>query len=264
MNLQKIIVCTLKRRPDKLHAWLGAIQTSMDLRKPTDLPANIEIHYGVDGNDYTDTRHVISEAQQEFSWWGDLTDEWIDAGWHGKGTLCCIWSFQQILKRIAGDPNLNNIYLMSVDRYWLEKKWDQLESIFAKIPYIDILQLHYWYHNVDKPHDNAELWEYLPYHTVHKKIETETRGIYHGLAGAGDSMNAIGPNGAKMILDWYAESPHHMLEILLAEHAHDPLEHCFFADPWWEWSQGPLRTETWTGMTDSERVVLDGGDGKGI
>ena len=247
--LDKIICINLKRRQDKLISWVGAAQAR---RVPLEA---IEVFHAHDAQDYESNHAVIHAAAQDFPFWNKLLemDDWIHAEYLGKGSLCCLWSMQSVIRSIAERAHDNKAYIMIVDRYYLRTDWGDLWKLFLGLGGFDIFQMHYWYPE-DPTHmlyraSKRHLGEITSYHP----------DIGHGLGGIGDSCLAMTPVGAQKLLDWSAEKPWHLIEILLGEIGYNQekdLSDCYYgiSD---RWSSGPIRLESLLGISDSDREKLD-------
>lgn len=221
-----------------------------------DVPANaVEIFYAHDASEYPDSRAVIDAASIEFPAWKKLEDDWIEEDYLGKGGLACLWSMQSVLRRIASEST-NEVFIMIVDRYWIQKDWRTLERIFNDVSPFEVFQMRFW----SRPHAEP-FWERSPTHEVemanYSLWHDYREGIFRGLGGPGDSCLAMTPKGARRILSWCERLPYHTLEIVLGEMAYDQGEtqYCLYGTPSVNWSKGPIVAEAITGIPDSDRII---------
>ena len=238
-KIKQIYPINLKRRQDKLVAYFGAMHTSFtpfELIKP--FPAH-------DGADYADAFEVREAAQKEFPFWSKLTDEWIQAGHLGRGTLCCLWSMLSVLKMISEDPDKNDLSFLCTDGVPFTKKWFDLKVYIEQIPVdFNIFQVWSW-SRASHPYA-PHFPDRIPYFDQ----------ISRGLAGAGDAL-FLTPEGASRILQWASDDPWHNIETLIFEKARENPPSCISAVDSYEWVRPHMDFQGYFGRIDSERTRLD-------
>lgn len=242
-RIKQVIPINLKRREDKLIAYYGAMHVT---QVPHEM---IKPFWAHDAADYPTAYDVREAAAKEFSFWNKLDDTWLDARWLGRGSLCCLWSMQSVLKMIAEDRDPHSLSVMSTDGVAFTRHWRHINvDIDLYLPDVDIFQL--WHHDGTHPR---------PPHFPDPLEDFPL--VSRGFGGMGDGCFVLSPYGAQMILDWSAEKPYHLLEILMYEHSFDVLPGCYSPVEYWRWCRPHIDLEAIFGRPDSERELLDNTEG---
>lgn len=237
-QIKKIVPINLKRRQDKLILYYGAMQ-SWGVKPDEIFP--FEAH---DAQDYGSVYDIRDAAKGDLPFWNKLKDNWFDE-WAQKGTLCCMWSMQSVLKQISEDDDKDTLTMMMTDHYCLRRLiWD-IQSCVNKVGDYDIMQMHHWQGNFRK--GNHPPTFPTPFYDFPE--------ISDGLAGAGDTVLLLNPVGAGRILEWWSDMPYHLLEILLYHKSFESPENCRSTIVPTNWVFGPLPIEHLTGNPDSERLT---------
>ena len=245
--IERIIPINLKRRQDKLIAYHGAMQAY-------DVPVDVIKPFGAyDAEGYDSVYEIREAASKMFPFWGNLTDAWLDDGWLGKGSLCCLWSMQSVLKQIA--ESKLGLSIMMTDNYYLRKVWNDLHKALDQVGEFDIFQLHHW-SNCDGEYPTQYVNYLVPYADYFPTPLPHYPSISAGLAGAGDSVLILSPYGAEQILHWSSQEPSDLIETVLYKQAmksDKPMTGCLSPVKPWLWSDGTISLEFITGRPDSER-----------
>ena len=182
MAITKVMCMNLKRRPERLFMWLGALQVS-------DVPMDIvEVFYAHDGLEYKDGYEVAAAAKQDFSFWPD--DYCAD---HKTAELCTIWSYLSVLKKVA-EGDTDEAVLLMLDDMLFAGNYSQLQVIVNKLGDLGDFKLLQITNSNAKPHDRSGYQALIP----------GIPGVSPGLV-LDDTVLVISPAGAQMLLSWYAE-----------------------------------------------------------
>ena len=235
--ITRIRVINLKRRVDKLAAFYGAIHV-------TEVPYSvIEVFEAHDAADYRDGFAVREAASREFPFWRKLSDVWIGRGHLGRGSLCCLWSMQSVL-RLIGEGN-DDLAVLTTDGCPFSRNWQDLCATVGEIGVFDIFQLRHW-ESEKRPRPDS-----FP-----SRLDTVPE-VSKGLGGAGDGCFVLTPAGANRILEWCEERPFDSLEILLFHKSFEVVEGCVSPVVCSEWIRPHIELESVFGQPDSERSFLD-------
>ena len=237
-KVNQIIPINLKRRQDKLIAFYGALHTSF---VPYEIVKPFEAH---DALDYPTAYDVREAASKEFSFWNKLDDEWIDADYLKRGSLCCLWSMQSVLSIIASESD-SGWYVMCTDGVPFTMNWYRMHDRLNRLGDFDIFQL--WHSEQDNypspPH----------YPTPHPNDDS----VSMGLAGLGDGCFILTPTGASRILEWCEQEPWHNLEVLIYGKSFDEVQGCISTIKILRWVRPHINFEPFFGSVLSERGLLD-------
>ena len=233
--IEFVNVVNLKRRLDKLIGYYGMMQSRS-------VPRDKIIPFAAyDAADYPDGFAIRDAAQKEFPSWKNMPDR--QARIAGRGDLCCIWSFQSVINRIAQGDSMQ---LFTTDHYCITWDWWDLRNFMRKLPEFDIFQMEHW-----GSLKNGNLAPGFP------RPLLDFPEISEGLAGAGDAVLALTPKGAGRILDWWFETPRlFLLERLLYRKSHEQLGKCLSPVVSRDFVWGPLKLDHLTGKTNSERTAI--------
>lgn len=239
-RIVRIVPINLKRRKDRLIAYWGALQVN---QIPLDLVTPFEAH---DAKDYPSNFEIRSQAEIDFPFFSKLSREWLSRDGLGKGSFCCLWSMLSVIKLISQGQSENELVIMMNDRMMLTKHWDRLQADIDKLGNFDIFQMWNWGREpeIARPPNFPKPLSSFP-------------TVSEGLAGAGDACLMLSPRGASRILDWAAEYPFHLIEILLHVKSFHNEGWCVSAINNYEWCRGHISLETLVGLPDSERTALD-------
>lgn len=245
-SIKRIVPINLKRREDRLIAYWGALQVN---NYPLDLVTPFSAH---DAKDYPSNFEIRNVAENDFPFFSKLSKEWLSHEGLGKGSFCCLWSMLSVIKLISEEHDSNDLVIMMNDRMMFTKYWDNLEEDIDKLGDFDIFQMWNWSRDpeIARPPSFPSPLSNFP-------------SVSEGLAGAGDACLMLSPRGAKRILDWAAEYPFHLIEILLHVKSFHNEGGCISAINNYEWCRGHISLESLVGLPDSERTALDGEGGKG-
>lgn len=232
--IEFVNVVNLKRRFDKLIGYYGMM---LSRSVPFDVIVPFQAY---DAADYEDGFAVRDEVIKDFSFWKKIPDEWF--GYRGRGSMCCMWSFQSVLRKIADG---NAFQLFTTDHYCIKWNWWDLNVFVSKLPEFDIFQMEHW---------GSEKEGNLPPHFP-DPIEGFPN-ISRGLAGPGDAVLLLSPKGASRILDWWSENPVLLLEQLLHIFSKDNPSGCISPVVSRDFVWGSLMLESLTGKINSERTAI--------
>lgn len=244
MELQKLIVLNLKRRPDKKYAYIGALNV-------TDTPPEcVEFFEARDGAAFESKEALIDAARQEIPEIWERIPYGITLG---TGTLATMWSYHAILQQIASMP-ADECAAWTSDDFCIRQTWGlykqavDLLSKYGDAPF-ELLQLiHTKTPTRPRPTDFPRP---LPF-AVHLHLS-------YGFGGMGDWGFIASPRGAQRLLDHVANSRHiSVLEwhIYLLSFE-KPLPGTYSVNEPAFWLNGSIDLEAFTGKPDSNRVTED-------
>lgn len=241
-ELDSIRPINLERRKDKLLAYYGGMRIS---RTPL---AVIKPFYAHDAADYKSSFEVREAASKEFIFWRRMHDDWIKKGHLKKGTLCCLWSMQSLLRIIGEGEDNNKLSFMCTDGLLLSTHFEALCGAVRNVESFDILQL--WH------------WSCLCDEETPQSFPTPVLGDYRissGLGGCGDGL-VVSPRGARQILSWCEDYWYYPIERLMGVKSFESPSDCVSTISPSDWCCPHIDLESVFGHPDSERELLDSQD----